>query len=54
MTGIMGLLSGRQSYFADRMSQLVIRESTDLEETSADEELSDWQQDSMNFVTRMV
>ena len=38
----MGLLSGSQSFFVDKMSQLVIRESSNLEETSQDSELSDW------------
>ena len=38
---VLGLLSGSQSRFVDKMSQLVIRESSNLEETSSDAELSD-------------
>ena len=41
-TAILGLLNGRQSFFVDKMSQLVIRESSNLDETSSDSELSDW------------
>jgi len=36
------------------MSQLVIRDSSNLEETSSDEELSDWQNDDMAYVKRMM
>lgn len=53
-TALLGLLSGRQSFFVDRMSQLVIRESSNLEETSQDSELSDWQVDNMDYAKRMV
>ena len=31
------------------MSQLVLRESSNLEETSDDSELSDWQRDNMDY-----
>ena len=49
-TAILGLLSGRQSYFVDKMSQMIIREDESLSEgTSEDNELSDWQKDNMNF-----
>ena len=41
-TALLGLLDGRQSLFVDKMSQLVIRDSSNLDETSSDEELSDW------------
>ena len=41
-TAILGLLNGRQSFFVDKMSQMVIRESSNLDETSTDGELSDW------------
>ena len=53
-TAILGLLSGRQSFFVDRMSQMVIRESSNLDETSTDDELSDWQNDNMDYAKRMV
>ena len=51
---IMGLLSGRQKSYIDRISQLVIRESSDLDETSSDRELSDWQRDEMDYAKRMA
>lgn len=53
VTAILGLLSGRQSFFVDKMSQLMIRESSNLEETSSDAELSDWGNDDMHYVKRM-
>ena len=34
----MALLTGRQSFFIDKMSQMLIRESSDSEETSHEEE----------------
>lgn len=36
------------------MSQLIIRESTDFEKTSDDDELSDWQKDEMNYAQSMA
>ena len=36
------------------MSQMVIRESDNLEETSSENELSDWQRDDMVYVKRMM
>lgn len=53
-TAMLGLLNGRQSLFVDKMSQLVIRESDNLDETSSDNELSDWQHDDMGYVKRMI
>ena len=50
----MGLLSGRQKSYIDRISQLVIRESSDLDETSSDRELSDWQRDKMDYAKQMA
>ena len=50
----MGLLTGRQSFFVDKFSQPIIRESSNLEETSSDNELSDWQRDDMDNVGRMT
>lgn len=38
---VMALLSGKQSYMVEKMSQLVIRESSDFSHTSNDEELND-------------
>mmetsp|Transcript_34452 Transcript_34452/g.42513 ORF Transcript_34452/g.42513 Transcript_34452/m.42513 type:complete len:173 (+) Transcript_34452:541-1059(+) len=54
MVALMGLLKGRQSFFVDKMSQLIIRESSNMEETSEDTQLSDWEQDGMNYTKRMV
>ena len=42
VTSLLGLLKGRQSSFVDYHSQLVVRESTDMENTSSDAELDDW------------
>ena len=36
------------------MSQLILRESSNLDETSSDDELSDWQRDDMSYVKRMM
>ena len=36
------------------MSQMVIRESDNMDETSSDNELSDWQRDDMVYVKRMM
>ena len=36
---LIGLLTGRQNVFVDKMSKLVIRESSDMAETSSDAEL---------------
>ena len=53
VTSMIGLLSGRQSFFVDKMSQMMIRESSNLDETSDDAELSDWGNDDMHYVKRM-
>ena len=53
MTAILGLLSGRQSYFVDKMSQMIIRESSNLEETSDDKDLSDWEREDMRNMQHM-
>ena len=53
-TALLGLLSGRQSYLVDKMSQLIIRESSNFEETSYDSELSDWQRDNMHYARVMT
>ena len=48
-TAVMALLSGKQSYLVEKMSQLTIKESTDSENTSFDEDLDDMQQENMNY-----
>ena len=37
----LGLLNTQQSIFVDKVSQLVVRESTDIDETSSDDEFQD-------------
>jgi len=37
----MGTLTADQSVFVDKMSRMIVRESTDFEETSSDEELGE-------------
>ena len=54
MNSLIGLLTGRQNFFVDKLSQLIIRESSNLEETSSDQELSDWQRDNMTYAERMT
>lgn len=54
VTALLGLLKSRQNSFVDKYSELVIRESTDLDHTSDDAELDDLGQESMNFVGTMV
>ena len=36
------------------MSQLIIRESSNMDETSSNDELSDWRRDDMIYVKRMM
>ena len=50
----MGLLTGRQSFFVDKLSQPIIRESSNLDDTSSDNELSDWERDNMDYVGKMT
>ena len=40
VTSLMGLLTGRQKGFVDKMSKMLIRESSNWENTSLDDELS--------------
>ena len=54
ITSLLGLLKSRQSSFVDKFSQLVIRESTDMEATSQDADLSDLGHGDMHFVGSMV
>ena len=53
-TALLGLLKGRQCSFIDKYSALVLRESTDMDVTSQDEELSDIGTGSLHFVGSMV
>ena len=39
VTSLLGLLKGRQSIYVDYFSQLVVHESSDMADTSSDEEL---------------
>ena len=53
VTSLLGLLNGRQNAFVDKYSQLVLRESSDEQITSSDDELSDWGDRPLNFITTM-
>ena len=48
-TSLIAMLTGKQSYFVDKMSELTIRESSNFEETSSDSELSDHYKDTMDY-----
>ena len=41
VNALLGLLTSSQSIFVDKMSQLIVHESTNFEETSEDDELDD-------------
>ena len=41
MNAILGLLTGPQSHFIDKTSNMIVRESSNFEETSSDEQLDD-------------
>ena len=51
---ILGLLTGKQSFFLDKMSQMVIRESSNLDETSSDDELRHIERDSVGYAKSMA
>ena len=53
-TSMLGLLTGRQSLFVNKMSQMIIRESSDSEHTSDDDELNGEQNDDVNEIHKMV
>ena len=53
VVSLLGLLKGRQSSFVDYYSQLIIRESDDMEETSGDDAIVDLGKKNMNFVDKM-
>ena len=52
-TAAIGLLSGPQSLFVNKMSQLIIRESS-ASETSGDDELNDKQKSDLQYVRKMI
>ena len=47
-------LSSNQKQFIDKFSQLIIRESSDLVNTTSDAQLSDWQREDMTFTKKMT
>ena len=47
MNAILSLLTGPQSYLIDKTSRMVVRESSNFEETSSDEELDDVMRDKI-------
>lgn len=54
-TAIIGLLTSQQSLFVEKMSQIVVRESSDFDATSSDDELSHLRQNDFNkFIYQMV
>lgn len=53
-TAILGLLTGRQSFFVEKLSQMVINESSDLDESSSMSENNDWQKDTVNYAHQML
>ena len=56
VASLLGLLTSKQSAFVDKMSQIVIRESSDFDETSEDDELESrqYEKDMNLFVQKMV
>lgn len=48
---VMSLLNGRQKFFVDHMSQLTMRESSNFEETSCDNELDNSYESRKNLVS---
>lgn len=54
IASLLGLLKGRQSSFVHRYSKLVLRESTDMEITSEDEELDELGNGSLQFISSMI
>ena len=55
-TALLGLLTGQQTFFIDKMSQLVIDEERCLsdETTSDDDDLDEYQKDCTQFAERMA
>ena len=52
VAGVLGLLTGRQSNFVGKMSQIFIREETLKEESSSDNQENefDWKNDKMKYI----
>ena len=53
MTSSLAILTGAQKSFVDKFSQLTIRESSDMMNTTSETDLSDWKREDMNFVSKM-
>ena len=53
-TAILGLLTGRQTFFVEKVSQLIIRESSDSAHTSNDDELSDFREEAIETFKKMA
>lgn len=47
------MLDRQQSIFVDKMSELVLRESSDSKNTSSDEELDIYRKEGMDFTRHM-
>ena len=54
VTSLLGLLRGRHTAFVDKFSQLLIRESSDMGQTSSDAELSDWGRKQTEFLSTIA
>ena len=55
MTSLIGLLNRRQTIFVDKFSQLILRDSSEMDQTtSSDNELSDHRREDMKFARRMM
>lgn len=54
INSLLGLLKSRQGFFVDKQSKLIVRESTETEVTSQDDELNDIGPGSMHFVSTML
>ena len=54
VTSMLGLLTAPQSVFVDKISQIVVRESTDFNKTSTDDELASKLKDLDLFAKKMV
>ena len=53
ITALLGLLKPRQNQFADKFSQLIVREESEMVVTSSDAELSDWGKETIVQADRM-
>jgi len=50
---ILALLTGKQSYLVEKMSNLIIRESSDFSNTSFDSELSAWEKENAQIYRQL-